>query len=214
MRIQNSFRLVSREMNSALLKTEALCYLRFNRGMDYVCTEAGYWSADVIGADENTVIEIEVKVSRADLLAEFRNKKSKHAYYQQLTNWSPNYFYFLVPIELAPEACEIVKEKFPKAGVLTYKYPTLRPGERLKVVRNPQKLHGNKPFPKFVRSIRRRASSELCGLHIALDDLRNGKTPITIEQIESIKNRIIDSLVQALGVAEWEHDDRDNASIS
>lgn len=187
-------------MKTTLLKTEALCWLRYTRKMDTVCTEGGYWSADVIGATEKSVIEVEVKTSRADLLAEFRNKKAKHTYYLNHTNWSPNYFYFLVPLDLAPEAIEIVKEKFPKAGVLAYAYPRLRAGERLKVMKPARALHDKKPFGNFLESIRRRSSSELCSMHIAMDNLDQ----IEISQIEELKTRIVGAIVDSLGVGEWE----------
>lgn len=183
-------------MNAGLLKTEALCWLRFTKQLDFVCTEGGYWSADVLGAGDEFVIEIEVKTSRADLLAEFRNKKAKHAYYQTNTNWAPNYFYVLVPQDLAPEAIEILKEKMPKAGVLAYAYPNFRHGERLKVMRKAQKLHNKKPFAKLMQSIKRRAASELCGLHLAMDRFSD---KITIEQIQQVKDQILDAIAKALG---------------
>jgi hypothetical protein len=191
-------------MNSGLLKTEALAWLRFHKRMDYVCTEGGYWSADVLGACDQFVIEVEVKTSRADLLAEFRNKTTKHAYYQNHTNWSPNYFYFLVPVDLGPEAVEIIKEKMPKAGVLVYQYPRMRHGERLKCLRKPTKLHSKKPIAKFTEAVRRREASELCGLHIAMDELR---ATHGITEIEAIKKSIIDAIVSALEPEVWERVD-------
>lgn len=183
------------------LKTEALCWLRFAKQLDFVCTEVGVWNADVIGACQNYSIEVEVKVNRADLLSEFRNKKPKHTYYGFDGNWTPNYFYFLVPKELGESTVETVKEKFPKAGVLAYALERGRPGEHLVCLRRPTKLHGNKPSRSLLHAIKRRMGSELCGLHVALDKL---KSNVGIGQIEDLKKQIVEAIVASHGAEDWE----------
>jgi hypothetical protein len=187
-------------INSDRLKTEALCWLRFSKQLDYVCTEGGPWSSDVLGACKSYIVEVEVKVSRADILAEFRNKKNKYAYYDSIQKFTPNYFYFCVPHDLGPEASQLIAEKYPKAGVLVYRYPNLRPGNRLLCVKPGKKLHAEKPSDKFLRSVWRRASSELCGLHVAVDELSAGK----IDPIDDIKKNITETIKWATGIEEWE----------
>lgn len=184
-------------MDSGRLKTEALCWLRYTKQLDYVCTEGGAWSSDVLGACRNYIVEVEVKVSRADILAEFRNKKTKYAYYESIQRFTPNYFYFLVPQDLAPEASMLLEEKYPKAGVLTYRYPRNRPGTRLMCTRPGKQLHKEKPTDKFLRSIWRRMASELCGMHIALDALTDKIGPV-----EDLKKKIVETVEWAQGSEE------------
>lgn len=196
-------------MRSALLKTEALCWLRFGKQMDYVCTEAGYWSADVLGVGPTFSIEVEVKVSIADLQAEFRNKLSKHAYYAgDAKVWSPNYFYFLVPPEIEEKAVAIVAEKMPKAGVLVYvggerrlQNPK-RFGEALRCARRPQRLHGEKPGQRLIDAARKRCGSEMVSLHIALDTLKGQE----IDELQELKKSIVDAVFASHGAGDWEHE--------
>lgn len=185
-------------MNATLLKTEALCWLRYVRKMDLICTEGGPWNSDVIGTTDNFSIEVEVKTSRADLLAEFRNKTSKHAYYQTGQRFCPTYFYFLVPSEIEADALEIIPDRMPKAGIVVYHNPDARAGRRLNVVRMAKKLRTLKPTPAFKRQVMLRMGSELCGAHIALDGSR------LIHEVQDIKDSLIKALISDHGPAEWE----------
>jgi hypothetical protein len=129
--------------NSDDLKLAALHWLRFQKQLNYVATECGHWSADVIGCDDRDLVEIEVKVSLSDLRAEFRNKVEKHEYYpdplakieainktataswgKKSTNlekcWYPTHMYFLVTKELAQDALEIVNAVCPKYGIMYF----------------------------------------------------------------------------------------------
>lgn len=190
-------------MNSAILKTEALCWLRFAKQMDFVASEAGKWNADVLAANERYSIEVEVKVSIADLRAEFRNKMTKHAYYDKGTpNWSPTYFYFAVPSNIADKALAIINELAPKAGLIVYYEPVYRsrPGERYVCRKKADKLHDKPPSKTFLREIYRRMGSELCGLHVALDKLKGAE----IGQLEVLKKDIVDAVVASHGAADWE----------
>jgi hypothetical protein len=192
-------------MNSTILKTEALAWLRFVKKMDLICTEGGPWNSDVIGCTETMSVEVETKISRADLLAEFRKKTTKHAYYETGERWCPNFFYFLVPEELGPSTVETVTEKMPKAGVLIYKpdmWPGLKDrlliGRRLIVLKSAQRLRKHKPTEKFKRQLMLRMGSELASLHAVTNSLRE------ISEVEAIKTAIVDALVSTQGLAEWE----------
>lgn len=196
-------------MKSGTLKTEALCFLRYAKQLDWVCTEGGRWSADVLGANDNSIVEVEVKVSKADLLAEFRNKQTKHEYYKHYTVWAPNYFYFMVPPELGPETVEVLREKFPKAGVLTYGFPSRRHGYRTRILKAAKRLHVQEPDPQFLRAIKRRSTSELCGMHIALDELPN----MEISQVDEVKATILKAITDTIGLEEWEKLDYERPTL-
>lgn len=193
-------------IKSQHLKTEALAWLRFAKKMDFVCTEGGRWSSDVLGVCDNYSIEVETKISRADLLAEFRNKKFKHAAYKRASNWTPNYFYFLVPSELAEGAAEVIEEKFPEAGLISYRYVGFRLGDRLELIKKAKRLHPRKPTADMRRSVLLRMGSELCGLHEALDQLKHGEE---ITSVESMKEGIINAIIGSHGAQDWEKDDEE-----
>ena len=107
-------------MTSADLKTEALCWLRFGKKLSYICTEVGKWNADAFGCNEAYSVEIEVKISKADLRHEFKSKAAKHYSYRNGHALAPNYFYFYVPSELVDEARTLVEANFPEAGLAAY----------------------------------------------------------------------------------------------
>lgn len=124
-------------------------------------------------------IEVEIKKSMSDLYAEFRNKRQKHYVYtnadQFQPRWVPNYFYFMVPGEIADGVLRYTEEKAPKAGVVALKTPNNSKwsvGRYLEVLRPPKKLHSRSPDPKFIRSATMRMASEICGLRIALETLK------------------------------------------
>lgn len=64
------------------LKTLGMCWLRYKKQLDTVCTEDPVRSADVIGTDSSmqcrVMIEIETKVSISDLRADL--KKTSHSW--------------------------------------------------------------------------------------------------------------------------------------
>lgn len=158
-------------MDSSILKTEAMCWLRYGKKMPYVCTEGGYWSADVLGVCDQFSVEVEVKVSKADLKREFQTKTSKHYLYANAegepARQVPNYFYFYVPPDLEEDAAKIVEAEAPKAGLVVYA-PNgwLLDGKKSRVVRRATKLHNKEPSPAFRQVVLKRMGSELCGLHL------------------------------------------------
>jgi hypothetical protein len=168
-------------MESAILKTEALCWLRFGKKMPYICTEGGYWNSDVLGVCDKFSVEIEVKVSIADLKREFVTKTAKHYLFANASDavgpskGTPNYFYFYVPPEIKDAALEIVKEKAPKAGLAVYGDGWGRPGDKTTVAHRPTKLHEAAPSAQFIKTVLNRMGSELCGRYVVqqrfLDDM-------------------------------------------
>ena len=168
-------------MDTAALKMEALAWLRFGKKLHYVSTEAGYWNADVLGASLTQSVEVEVKVSKADLKREFTSKREKHFLYQQAsegvttTRSVPNYFYFYVPEKLEQEAKEIVAAEAPKAGLAVY-YGHYAPGtdKNTKVIIKAKKLHDRPPTEVFLDTLLKRMGSELCGRHLVDYNIRQG----------------------------------------
>lgn len=163
------------------IETEALCWLRYVKRMPLVCTEAGPpWHPDVVGLSKSLCIEIEIKKSRADMLAEFRNKDKHAVYLAGGRSGVPNFYYFLVPQRLEKDAVEIVGEKFPKAGVAVLADAERQEldGRNIYIARKPTRLHDLPPSERFFDLAVARATSELCGMHIANDHL--GQTVDTI----------------------------------
>lgn len=165
--------------------------------MEIVATEAGRWNADVMGVCNLYSVEVEVKVSKADLLKEFEKKASKHALYRlaqegKSTRSVPNYFYFYVPEKLKDEAIKIVSEKMPRAGVAVYIESLYgRDGDRTYVAKRPQKLHDGKPEAELRNRILMRMASELCGRHVAWrEHLRNGESDTTEVLCKTISEAI------------------------
>jgi hypothetical protein len=163
------------------LHLEAMAWLRFIKRMPIVCSEAGFYNADVFAACESFSIEVEAKRSRSDLRADFAHK-NKHWAYEHATDTntfrSPNYFYFIVPEELKDYALEYLGEKAPKYGLLWLPKARAivtddrdaRPGivgRRLENARKAQRLHAGKPSESTLRVATMRMSSELVNLYLA-----------------------------------------------
>ena len=159
------------------LKTEALCWLRYGKRMPIVCTEAGRWSADVLGIGPTMSIEVEVKASLSDLKRDFKNKYAKHWSYDNATpetaTWVPNYFYFFVPESMAEAAASVLAESGPKIGLCVRTETDLLAGRNIRIFRKPRQLWAGKPSPKLVKAACARMSSELCGSKLTLEQIRN-----------------------------------------
>lgn len=179
-------------MTSGELKMVALTWLRFAKQMSYVATEAGphgFYLADVLGASNNTLIEIEVKVSKWDLLNDLANKKDKHRRHTEHSStpsiWRPNRFYYLVTPTLGDEAVRMVESKAPQYGVITCAEDdegrqSNVPHRRLSVIRSAKWLHREKPSPQLFVEMSHRMASEICGFHMmrhiygqAFDEVRS-----------------------------------------
>ena len=143
-----------------------MCWLRYGKRLPIVCTEVGRWNADVLGLCDTMSIEVEVKVSKADLLREFTTKKDKHFFYANATDEQhhvPNYFYFFVPEALVADVSTIVAERAPKAGLASHTETGLLPGNNVRIVRKATRLRNGRPAPRLIRTALARMSSELCG---------------------------------------------------
>jgi hypothetical protein len=180
--------------------------------MPLVCTEAGYWNADVIGADDKRCIEVEVKKSRADFLNDFRSKVFKHKTYANLAPdgisiWSPAFFYYFVPQELGSGCLATLDEMGIKhAGLATLDMSSLKAysaGKHVTVLRRAPRLHNKKPHPKLVRSIQMRMGSELTTLRLVLENLKKAtpeQAAIVIAEAVQLSKLLVDA-------KDWESDE-------
>ena len=155
-----------------------MAWLRYGKKMHLVTTEVGPWNSDVLGVSDKLVIEIEVKKSKADLLAEFRNKGDKHSTYEAAADGTrtatvPNYLYFIVPEPMWEYALQTLDKKAPKAGLLVVDPESNeRDGKKTRVVKKATRLHANPPAKNLTRQTCMRMSSELVGMHVAYGYMR------------------------------------------
>ena len=157
-------------MNSRDLKTLAFCWLRFGKKYSIIATEAGHWNADVLGVSDHESVEIEVKVSRADLRID-RNKP-KHKCFGQVLGGryqGPNRFYYLVPEVLKDSALAVAEELNPLYGVMVARADGsvgYHAHKLLTVARRARQLHAEKPTDALKDRIIKRMSSELAGWYL------------------------------------------------
>lgn len=171
------------------LHSEALAWLRFGRKMPWVVTEVGPFNADVLGADDKQLIEIEIKKSRADFRNDFVKKTRKHEIYGNPPTgkglWVPNLFYYLVPSKLKEAGIEILADNKSPAGLLVLESPMTERniawyGDRLhiRVVKQAQSIHGQAPSSGIIRKMGLRMSSALTVLGLKLENNNVGPNEI------------------------------------
>lgn len=108
------------KITSSDLKLALLQYFRFKRG--WVCVDE-FRGADIIVDTGKEIIEVEVKMTRSDLISGERRKKSKHWAYKMGYSYMrnrPNKFIFCVPSRLVKIALSWSKELNPKYGVMSF----------------------------------------------------------------------------------------------
>tara|TARA_R110000787_G_scaffold198245_1_gene309414 strand:- start:59 stop:550 length:492 start_codon:yes stop_codon:yes gene_type:complete len=139
---------------SCHIKTAVMSDYRFNKSFHLVASEV--LNADVMVANDKKSVEIEVKISKQDLLADF--KKSKHKKYANVDNHYfdtiPNQFYFCVPFELVDDALKLVKDL--PYGVMKYDS-----SQSVCVIKRAKFMHKEKPSQNLCRIIMLRMGSEL-----------------------------------------------------
>lgn len=158
------------KIDSKFIKACLCAYFRFKRGTSCIATEVGGFNADFLAVGRGGFMEVEIKVSKADLNNDF--KKQKHLIYQMNKEhpWCPQQFYFAVPrglVDYAVAKCAdkpygiMVVERSPHR----YKRAWM---ERVTVIKRAKKLHSNPIHPKVKAVIYARLASEMANLRIAL----------------------------------------------
>ncbi len=158
-------------MDSNYMKAHTMGYLRFQRMCIYCATECGDYSADILGYNGKELIEVEVKVSYSDFLADFKKKKHR-AYKRPRFLWVPHRFYFAVPEKIVEKCSLYIKEKKLKYGLISVKenyfidqqalFYTAIENEVTEIKISAKKLHENMIPGSILQKIVGRMSSELC----------------------------------------------------
>lgn len=113
-----------KDVCSADIKSALCNYFYTKRNCIYFCKEMLLQNdtrADFIALNHfiNKAIEIEIKISWSDFMADFKNKKQKHIAYN-FGNAPVNYFAFCVPLELYDKCKEFLDKNYPKYGLFIY----------------------------------------------------------------------------------------------
>lgn len=163
------------KITSEDLKLALMQYYRFNYG--YICTTE-FRGADIIADTGKEIIEVEVKISKEDLIEGEKAKKIKHFLYERgkgKNRLHPNKFLFCVPDYLTEDALTWAKTLNSNYGVIQFNTKDfLRCLERnafswmnnncyLTIIRSAKKLH-EKYDPKLIWDIAKRVTSEATNL--------------------------------------------------
>ena len=153
-------------MKSDYMKACLSAYFRFTNGCSCIATEAGSYSSDFLVVRKHKLVEVEIKVTKADLNADFR--KPKHKIYEsgRDSQWTPNQFYFAVPKELVAYA--VSKCVDTPYGVMVVNESTRKYmwKDRVKVVKRAKKLHDRPVARVVIHTIYSRLASEMARLRI------------------------------------------------
>lgn len=113
-------------INSNYIKASLMSYYRFKRG--YICVDeclcTGHEISDILVDTGDTIIDIEIKISKSDLITG-EARKRKHNYYKQAEGKvrHPNKFYICVPANLKEVTEQWVSETNPLYGIIIYNPP-------------------------------------------------------------------------------------------
>lgn len=160
------------KVTSEIIKTALMHLYRFKKGY-LVATEFGYelGIADVMTlSKDNEVIEIEVKISKSDLLSELKHKEEKHRVLKeaQESKWAPNRFFFCVPTFLVQDTIEFCEATNPKYGVIEFDNDhgfIKHPEKLLSVARKSQKLHSKDRSKWFREYVMKRMNNDLVKMY-------------------------------------------------
>jgi hypothetical protein len=154
------------------LITECMAHLRYKKQCEYVVSE--YNKCDVIGIDKDTIYELEVKTTIADLKNEL--KKPKHKIYDSKSRkFKPTYFYIVIPEELVEKAEVWIRENLPHAGLMSYKPSTFKRykiNTNIKVKKRAKKLNSKKFTDKQMAALIKRIVSSM--LQTKIKEIKNG----------------------------------------
>ncbi len=163
-------------MNLTKVMTYAsMCWLRFEKNCDVVCTEIGSsWLKDVFGVwihveDGLPAIsaEIEIKSSMSDLNRDFDVKRGKHFHYSEGRN-CPTYMYYVVPESLSDKAVKVISARNKNYGVMSFNaeayldrgLSTFIGGNTLTCIHRPRRLTEDRPKPSVMHRMGRRIMNE------------------------------------------------------
>ncbi len=101
------------------IKIALMEYYRFKR--QFICAEEVFCCgvADILVDTGTKIIEVEVKISKYDLI-KGEAKKRKHNRIHKFSKWYPNQYYICVPTDLLEVAKEWVEKTNNKYGIIEY----------------------------------------------------------------------------------------------
>lgn len=157
------------------IKLQVMKYFRYTKGYTFVCSECINHS-DISAINNTNLVEVEIKISKSDFLAEFKgetyNKEYKHKVLQGLVKPRksyivPNYYYFCVPKELAQFVRDYLKEHgYDKYGVLVCdEYRQYNQRSHIFSAKSAKKIHNTSPSDTTWLTIGKRVQSEMIGLY-------------------------------------------------
>lgn len=156
------------------IKLQLMKYFRFDRSFIFVCSECINHS-DISAINNTSLIEVEVKISKSDFLAEF-NGKSRVKKYKHLVMSDgkspysryivPNYYYFCTTPELKDYVLTYLKENgHDKYGLLICdEKRQFNKRSHIYCVKQAKKIHDKKPTEKTFEKVAKRVQSEMIGL--------------------------------------------------
>lgn len=148
-----------------VIKYKALYWLRIKMRCPFIATEVGGFNADVLGINEKRMIEVEVKISKSDLLNDI--KKYKHKNYtdqaygtQWERRWIPTQFYYAIPERLVADCREyLIKHKLEHYGIINT--------DTWLIDKRAKNLHDRAPDVQAKFAVALRMGSELLRFHEA-----------------------------------------------
>ena len=165
------------ELTAETIKSLLLFYYRFEKkavGID----ECTYWNktfiADLLITNFQYITEVEVKLTKSDLLRDFIDKANKHDAFKKQVSHLPNYFYFCVPNYLVDETLKQIELHNNSYGLIEYWNADLPEdvnpmniGYFFKVIKEPI-LITEEYSRSLEMTIIRKISSEMCNHKIKL----------------------------------------------
>ena len=169
--------MIKEKITSKHIKAALLANFRFVKQYPIIATEAGAYQADVIALNPliNKYIEVEVKISKSDLLNDL--KKLKHHYYKiNQGDFIPHQFYYCVPAELVDTALEMIKDLpygLIKHRGLKYHRNCRMTEKAVVIIKRAKKLHDGKIQDDVRVTIEHRMASQLA--QYAIKEMLNDK---------------------------------------
>lgn len=151
-------------VSSKDIKYALLNYFRFKR--QWVCADEvmnGVFIADVLVDNNVWTMEVEVKVSKQDLIIGESKKttgwrgrgKKKH---EEWPDRRTNKFALCVPESLLEVAEKWIKDTNPKYGLFLYLPSKVAPQDRIRVIKTAKSLHNNYNGERFKQAMLKRLS--------------------------------------------------------
>lgn len=140
------------KIGSYEIKASLMSYYRFKRGFICVdeCQCTGYEISDILVDTGKCIIDIEIKISKSDLI-KGEARKNKHTYYKdaQGKKRHPSKFYICVPRDLEETTIQWVKETNNDYGIIIYRPPKEFRIQRLDFEYNLHFIKNAKSFNSF-----------------------------------------------------------------